>query len=34
MVLIETTGLADPAPVIHTLMARPSCPSATGSTAW
>ena len=34
-VLLETTGLADPAPVLHTAMAHPylrAC--ATGSTAW
>ncbi len=28
--LVETTGLADPAPVIHTLIAIPVCWSASG----
>lgn len=32
-VVIETTGLADPAPILHTLMTDPCCRSASGSTA-
>lgn len=31
-VVIETTGLADPAPILHTLMGDPGCCATTGWT--
>ena len=33
-VVIETTGLADPAPILHTIVAEPVSAIISGSSAW